>query len=460
MLNRLAFRLTLMYAFFCALSLLVVLGFSYWALQNTLHRRLDEAMATEIKEYRSFLKSHTLTAVKEALEQEAISEGTDRVFFRILDKSGKALFATNMSAWKDLEAQRSHLLAPADGSAFFETCILPNHAYPIRIACGRIAVDRVLQLGESTKSDAEVLQHFQKIFGIGIVAVLFCSMALGIMMSNRALSDMRRITQTAKSISGGHWDSRVPISRKYDEIDELAIAFNEMLEHIQTLIRELKEVTDDIAHDLRTPITRIRLAAEEALSSVEGVQDKGRLAEYLLEECDQILNLINTMLDISQTQAGSKPIVYECTDIAAITKDICDLFRAAAEDKQVAMHYLGETTLWLEGESQRLKRAIAHILDNAIKYTDKGGAVTVTCCQKNNLAEISISDTGIGIPTDDLNKVFTRFYRGDKSRSKSGNGLGLSLSQAILKAHNGDISVTSVLGKGSTFILTLPITKS
>jgi signal transduction histidine kinase len=249
----------------------------------------------------------------------------------------------------------------------------------------------------------------------------------------------------------------VPISHRSDEIDELAVSFNEMVDQIQTLIRELREVTDDIAHDLRTPVTRMRVVAEAALSRVGDSGDSEVLASDIVEECDQLLELINTMLEISQTAAGARPLAREQTDLTALVEDVGDLFESAAEDKGVALVLERGERILVYGEPKRLKRAIAHIVDNAIKYTEPGGSVRVSCARAADAAELTVRDTGIGIAAGDLEKVFSRFYRADKSRSEGGNGLGLSLSRAILRAHGGDVTVASVPGEGSQFLVTIPL---
>ncbi len=446
-----------MYALICTASLLAVLIVSYLALQGTLQLRLDEGLMSEVEEYGALLKTQNIEVLRDVLAREAASEGTDRVFFRVLNTAGDEVLATDMAAWGDVGVHRPHLLTAAEGKSVFETYRHQDRPYPVRIVYGRVGPELVLQLGESTASNAQTLQHFRQVFGLGTIGFVFCSTIVGIVMARRALSGVRRVTQGVKGISSGGWDCRVPVSHRNDEIDELAVSFNEMVERIQSLIRELKEVTDDIAHDLRTPVTRMRAAAEAALSRVGEPGNDEEVAGHVVEECDQLLDLINTMLEISQTEAGARPLAREPNSISTIVEDVCDLFGSAAEDKGVCLDVSRGEQLLVNCEAQRLKRAIAHILDNAIKYTKSGGTIAVECSRLGDMASVSVRDTGLGIPEEDLEKVFARFYRVDKSRAESGNGLGLSLSRAILRAHGGDIVVKSVFGEGSTFTVTLPL---
>jgi len=454
----LAFRLTLMYAGMCVVLLTAVLTISYLFLQSNLRRKLDEGLLNELDEYHALLKTQSMEVLRDVLEREAVSEGTDRVFFRVLDAAGKAIVATDMSAWPDVAILRSDLAAAAQGRTVFQTYRHEDRAHAARIAYGRIGPDLILQLGESTVGNAEVLEHFRRVFAAAIIALALCSILAGGFMARRALSGVQQVTRTARAIASGTWNSRVPLSQHHDEIDELALAFNEMVERIQVLIGELREVTDDIAHDLRTPIMRIRGAAETALRASEVSPDQEEMAGSILEECDRLLGLINITLEISQTEAGAKPLAVERVDLSAIAKDVWELFRSSAEDKSVTSDFRTRSGLVVNGDAQKLKRAIAHIVDNAVKYTDPGGNISVVCDRNGDMAIVSIRDTGVGIPERDLDKVFARFYRVDQSRSRSGNGLGLSLSRAICRAHGGDIAVTSVLGKGSTFEITIPAT--
>jgi len=453
----LAFRLTLMYASISTASLVVVLAVSYLVLQSALQRRLDQGLCNEIGEYSSLLRAQSIEIMRDVLEREAVSEGTDKVFFRILDAAGHEVLATDMIAWADVNVRRSHLVAAAEGKTVFETYRHRDRPYPSRIVYGPAGRGWVFQLGESTEGNAEVLQRFRQVFALTTVAFVCCSMVLGNFMARRALSGVQRVTQTAKDISSGAWDSRVPLSRRHDEIDELAEAFNEMVERIQVLVGELKEVTDDIAHDLRTPITRMRAAAETALQNAGGNLEQQEMAGNILEECDRLLGLINTMLEISQTEAGGRGLALERIDLSGIVEDVVDLFRASAEDKRLTLAFRDCPGLLVQGDLHRLKPAIAHLIDNAVKYTDPGGTIAVTCRRDAEAARVTVEDTGIGISESDWGNVFARFYRVDPSRSQSGNGLGLSLARAICRAHGGDLTVESVLGQGSTFEIVLPV---
>lgn len=455
-LHSLVVRLSLTYAACCCVSMIAVLVVCYLFLEGTLRQRMDSALAAEVMEYGALLQTQNLLVLDDVLRREALSEGTDQVFFRILDGAGQVLVTTDTSSWKGLMAGGAYLQTAIKGRLVFVNYYDPERDFHARVLYGKIGDDRILQLGESLAGNLALLSQFREVFTIATLAFVLLSLLAGAYMARRALAGVQRVTQAAVEITAGAWAHRVPISSHQDEIDDLASAFNTMVERIQVLFRELREVTDDIAHDLRTPLMRIHGEAEMALRESGGDGTGQERFGSVLEECAQMLNLINTMLEISQTEAGARPLEFEQVDLDAIAEDLCELFRPAAEDKELDLSFSGGQAVLISGDRQRLKRALAHLLDNAIKYTPAGGRVEVCCRLQGSDAEVIVSDTGIGIPSDVQTDVFSRFYRVDSSRSEPGNGLGLSLSQAIIRAHGGQIILFSAAGNGSTFTVRIP----
>jgi signal transduction histidine kinase len=204
-------------------------------------------------------------------------------------------------------------------------------------------------------------------------------------------------------------------------------------------------------------VTRIRGIAEVTLTTVTTLDDYKQMAGSTIEECDRLLDMINTMLVISETEAGVGKLKQEKVDLAEVIRDACELFHPLAEDKGITLGCHVRGTFILLGDTWLIQRMIANLLDNAIKYTSRDGSVDITA-QKEDEKSVTVSfkDTGIGISEKDLPHIFERFYRGDPSRPHTGNGLGLSLAQAVAQAHGGRIHVASNPGQGSTFTITLP----
>jgi len=235
-----------------------------------------------------------------------------------------------------------------------------------------------------------------------------------------------------------------------------------MADRIQTLMGQMRQINDNIAHDLRSPLTRIRGIAETGVMAGRLNVQGEELAGGVIEECDRLIQMINTMLDISETEAGMQALSLEPVDIGGTLTSLLELFSDMAEEKQVALVAQLPHVAPILADARRLQRMFANLLDNAVKYTPPGGRIRVELIPGDTQVQIRVSDTGPGIPAADLPHVFERFYRADHSRHQPGNGLGLSLALAIARAHGGDITVgpaqavESTDTQGTCITVTLP----
>jgi len=291
------------------------------------------------------------------------------------------------------------------------------------------------------------------------MAALFAlAVVLGWFMARRALAGVENVTRTARRIADdGRLAERVPVGKGGDEIDRLAATFNRMLDRIQGLVTGIKEMTDNIAHDLKSPLTRIRGQAEMALTSRGAADEYEAMAAGAVEECDRLLEMINTMLFISRTEAGVSKPELKPMDLAVVVRDACGLFQSPAEDKGIALTWEAPERLEMAGDIRLIQRMLGNLLDNAIKYTSDGGAVAVAVlANPDHSVAIAVKDSGIGISEKDLPHIFERFYRGDPSRSQAGAGLGLSFARAVARAHGGEITVENNRPSGAVFRVTLP----
>ena len=278
------------------------------------------------------------------------------------------------------------------------------------------------------------------------------------LLSRRMLSGVMQVSSAAQRIAAdGDFDRRVDESGGGSEITELVTAFNTMNDNNRHLFREVRSVTDNVAHELKTPLTRLRGAAELTIGKNYDNPEAAELAAVVAEECAEMLELINSLLEITRTESGINGLRTETTDLASMLRRACELFQVLAEDLGITLSQeIPDNAVLVNAEPVRLQRVFANLIDNALKFSDKGGTITISLTSERGSAVVRVSDTGCGISASDLPHIFERLYRCDASRSRPGSGLGLTLAAAIVRAHGGTITAESTPGQGSIFTVTLP----
>lgn len=455
--HTLAFRLTLWYTLVFILSAAIAFALFYVLIVRIINQRTDADLLAQSNRLSQIYEFQGSSMLQQAALLQAQAAGEQKMFFRLFYPSGVFFASSNLSYWKDIGIDHRAVDAVlAKGAPYvYVTQDVPSHAYGARVIYRQIG-PVMLQLGYSLQYEGRLLRTFQRTFMVTMAGLLVLAIAVGWFMARRALAGVALVTRTAQQISEEDLDTRVPVEQRHDEIDQLAVTFNQMLDRIKQLVGGIREMNGNIAHDLRSPITRIRGLAEVTLSSGGGIDDYARMAGSTIEECDRLLHMINTMLAISRTEAGVDPKTFQTVDMAELVRTACGLFQPLAEDKGIALGCDAGKPCPVSGNESMLQRLTANLLDNAVKYTQANGTVRVSVTGRAGIVRMMVQDNGPGINPKDQARVFERFFRADQSRSQNGAGLGLSLALAIVHAHGGWIDLESEPGQGCMFTVSLP----
>jgi signal transduction histidine kinase len=313
-----------------------------------------------------------------------------------------------------------------------------------------------IQVGRSSHVRDELLRRFRE-RGLQVGALILLVAAVGgVLLTAAALRPLRALDATLRGIlQTGRLDARVPTRGTDDPLDELGGLVNEMLGRIHTLVGGMRGALDNVAHDLRTPLTRFRNVAEGAVMSDDPATLREGLARAL-EEADRVNATLTALMDISQAETGTMQLAYEWVTLANVVDQAVELFVDEAEDNGVELQVTVPPDLQVEADPTRLRQVLANLIENAVKYTPTGGRIAISGVREGSDVLVTVSDTGIGIDAEHLPFIWDRLYRADASRSARGLGLGLSLVKAIVEAHGGSVAVTSVRGEGSRFTCRFP----
>jgi signal transduction histidine kinase len=449
------FRLILWYSTFFILSTSFLFLLAYVLLSSSVRHEDREETHQKLGEYAAQYQTGGIEALRKEVSLEGRSGREDPLFVRLVGVQRTTVFLNAPDHWRGFDLSQ---LDDDSRNRNQQPVYLQarDRRKGLEIQSTVLADGSVLQVGQSTAEQEALLETFREVFTGFMIPAIILGIGGGSFLAYRALRPIRSLIQTIRSVSTGRMDARVPTSQTRDELHELVVLFNSMLGKIETLIKGMHGSLDAVAHDLRTPLARLRGTAEMALRSEQG-QDASREAlADCVEEADRIHTMLNTLMDISEAETGVMKLNIENVNISDLIKDTVELYAHVAEDKNVSLHASSPDRLFLSADPNRMRQVMANLMDNAVKYTPSGGRIDLEAFQRNHQTVITIYDTGIGISSEDASNIWNRLYRGDQSRSQRGLGLGLSLVRAVVQAHNGRIAVSSEPGVGSLFTVYLP----
>lgn len=450
----LGFRLALWYAGLFVGSSLALTALTYVLVSASLRQYDREAIRASLLQYAAAYEARGVRGVAAEIQQsQAAAPGP--LLVRIVGARQGVTFLSMPEGWRRFDLSRLNE-PPTGEEQTWSTLSTGEDGDVLEVATARLADGTLFQVGTSTERRSGLLQRFRRVLLLNVVTILVVGLIGGAVLTSSALQPLRTLADTVRSIlRTGRTDARVPVEDSGDALGELTVLVNAMLDRIDAVLAGMRGALDNVAHDLRTPMTRLRGIAETALASADPAVHREALAD-LLEESDRVVEMLNTLMDISEAETGTMALRREPVNLAELVRQTLELYEDVAEERGIRLETRTEEELTAAVDRNRMRQVLANLLDNAVKYTPAGGQVRMSARREGMHAVISVADSGVGIPAGELPLIWDRLYRGDKSRSTRGLGLGLSLVRAIVQAHSGTVEVESTPGQGSVFTLRLP----
>jgi len=448
---QLTWQITAWYAAFFIAGFFGLLLVLQWELGRSLQQMDLEVLRTKLSQLRDELGDEGLGEVRKLCAQKDAAA----FFVRVADLNNHTLF-TSMPADVDKDdVEELAAKASEDHVTRFTLHVGSGRSYEFEAL--PVKDKWLLQIGYSTEMRQKTLRRFQESWASVVFPTIAASILLSAFLATRMLKPLRDLNDTViRIVKTGKLDERLREFPATGEIGELISVFNRMLDRIEALVTAMKGTLDNVAHDLRTPLTRLRGTAELALHDGDAAVARNALAECI-EEAERVTTLLNTFMDISEAENGAMKLHLQPLNAAELVHDIVDLYSIVAEEKSQKISAEIPSELTICADPGRIHQAIANLVDNAIKYTPDHGHIALRAKALGKEILLSVSDDGPGIPPEDQERIWERLFRCDKSRSKRGLGLGLSFVRAIASAHNGRVELESTPGQGSTFTLHLPV---
>lgn len=429
-----AFQLALLYTVLFTASVLFLLGFIYWATVGFMSEQIDETIQAEIQGLAEQYRRQGLRGMVSVINERVLNNPSGETVYLVVNPDKEPL-AGNINEWPPL-------LEDKDGWIGFYLNRSSREVTIPHVARARVFTLRGgfrLLVGRDAYQLFRVKDLIERSLAWGVAMTLLMALIGGVALSKSTRKRIEAITQTSRQIMQGDLSLRVPTRGSGDDFDELAEHLNRMLEEIEALMAGVRHVSDNIAHDLRTPLTRLRSRLEHLQK--KNLDEEGRtIVQEMVGEAEHLLQTFNALLRISRIESGGYNRNFSEIDLHALVADAIEFYEALAMDKQQQIDLDMATGITVYGDRDLLFQAIANLLDNAIKYTGESGCIGVRL-RAFEEAVISVWDEGPGISEEERNKVVERFYRVDKTRGLPGNGLGLSMVKAVCEMHNGELQL-------------------
>lgn len=455
-------RLTLWYLAIFALGQILFGAGMWFILRNNLYDIVDDGVENQADDVKSLLqaqgKDAPIEKLRQAVDEEyAIGHAGD--YIQILDEKGDVIYRSSF-----LAGHQSALLPPDQVKRPVSRTRRIDHR-PFRFLFERLNIDGrifIIEMGAPADDALDTLHEFRSYLFWFAPLLLLIAAAVGYWMSRKALSPVDELVRTARDVSGTNLKSRLQTLETGDELQRLSDTLNAMLDRIEASFQRVTQFTADASHELRTPVSLIRTEAELALRRSRGEAEYQEALRHILAEAERTSSLIEQLLSLARADSGRESVQLTPVNLSPILNSIVEGWKQVASIRGLQFSAnIANHDAFVMADETWLRRLIEILLDNAFKYTPSSGSVQLQLERKNEDRNVlvTVKDSGVGIAQEEHAKIFERFYRVDKARSRAegGTGLGLSIAQWIVTQHHGTISVDSAPGQGAIFRVQLPM---
>ena len=457
-----ALRLTVWYALSAFTLIFAATAFLYWVLVTNLVREDARFLADQLDTVRMILRAAPAGAWTPSLNGRALSSNGRQLYVRLLDRRGVVVLETSgmrqvlpPPAPAALAAVSSRRVvgesARAISGAPFQTLTAPAatddpSAGYIQVAMNRAAEEHLLAL------------YRARLLWVLSLSLIACA-AVGLLIARAGIRPIQRIGRTAERFGSSTLHERIPIAGLPAELSTLAQAFNSMLDRLEDSFTRVTRFSDDVAHELRTPINNLRGSIEVALARPRSQVEYGEVLSSCLEESGRLSRVVQSLLFLARADNATEPLQLEMVDVARELRAVADFYEASASEAGIALALVAQPLHAMLNRTL-LQQAVGNLVSNALAHTPRGGSIQIVARRDDTGLCVVVADTGQGIPADQLPHVFDRFFRADPARSGSDHnvGLGLSVVKSIVERHGGRAEISSQLGRGSEVRLTFPVT--
>jgi signal transduction histidine kinase len=447
-----SFRLAALFAGLFTISATLVFGIIYWIASQALQQQIHDALRREAAALSEELQTGGIPELIQSLEERLRKSGLPPTYALLMDASGHTL-AGNIER---TERVAGFTTMPRPRKKPEKSDHDDDREHEI-IAFGReLPGGAYLLVGEDDHRIDEAKEAILSAFGWGMGSILLLSIGGGILVSMGFLRRIDAVNRTTRAIMAGNLEDRVPTRATNDEMDQLAANLNGMLDRIQELMESLRQVSSDIAHDLRMPLARLRQHLEGAkLRHVTGAECQ-EVLDTAIGDTDNILSIFSAILGIAQIESGARRKAFAPVEFSKIMDTLAEAYVAVAEDRGQSIVTRIAPGAIVRGDRALLTQMFANLLENAIRHCPEGTQITLHVSRERDAVLASVSDNGPGIPLEERENVFKRFYRLDRSRSTSGSGLGLALVKAVADIHDATMELSDA-GPGLQFRVRFPV---